>query len=229
MKYLSLLLLVITTCTVSAEPLEMHTKAWFISTVTGPIQGKYKYYFDSSLFLVDDKYKFEEFSASAGAGYEYNKSLLFFLVNTFIVEQEDDGHTAQEYRLWEEANWLALKKPTYVVNSRSRLEERILFGEKQIALRFRQRLMLRKNIPNSSKYKFVVFDEIFLNVNRPNWVAQNLLSQNRAFIGVGITLSKYSSVDIGYMNQYLNGQPKQMSNILYISASINKPIPQLVD
>lgn len=207
----------------------MHTKAWFISTVTGPIQGKYKYYFDGALFLMDSKYKFEETYASAGAGYEYNKNLLFFLVNTFIVEQESNGKTAQEYRLWEEANWLALNRPTYVINSRSRLEERILFGEKPIALRLRQRLMLRKNIPNCPRYKFVLSDELFFNVNRPSWVAQTIFSQNRAFIGIGITLSKYSSVDIGYMNQYLYGNPKQMSNILYISASINKPNPKLVD
>jgi len=53
----------------------------------------------------------------------------------------------------------------------SRLEQRALAGDGQIAVRFRERAVVQ--IPFGKK-SLVIWDEIFFNVNNPNWVNKSV-------------------------------------------------------
>lgn len=225
--YIRCLTWIIITCAaapkVIAGELIHHTKAWGNLVITGPLCNSkvYKYYYDTQLELEDDRYKFEAAYASIGVGYKTKPFVTLFLANTYYVAKQFDGSIKQEYRLWEQADWEIEENKRYSLTNRLRLEERKNFEQPQIALRIREKLILNAPIQNSKKYLVVVWDEMFFNLNHPDWVSKNFFAQNRAFIGLGIRSSKQSLFAIGYMNQYQINTVRQLSNILYASFNIN--------
>lgn len=215
--------LVLICCSTCSGAVELHTKAWAGVVHIGQLSEnkQYKYYLDSRLELEDDKYKFEEAYVSVGIGYQTTRNLILFLGNTYKVAIKLNGATQQEYRLWQQSNWTVMKNSFYSVASVTRLEERWCFEATQVAVRLREKVVVRVPFRNWVKHSFVVSDEIYLNLNHPAWVNPKFFDQNRAFIGVGTAVSKYTSFDLGYMNQYIFGNKPQMSNILYLSFNVN--------
>ncbi len=200
--------------------LQKYTALWTSVAAVGPTRfgPKIKYYLDSQLRFIDNQYKFEETCGSAGLGKEINDNWLIFFVNRFLISKSvSSGTINYEYRLWEEANWNRDLSNGYNLSTRSRLEERKRFSQNTIAWRFRQRIMNRAPISNWDGHTFVVSEEVFFNLNRPEWVTDKLFAENRAFIGIGSKINKRARVDIGYMNRYRFGDPQQMTNILLIS------------
>jgi len=82
----------------------------------------------------------------------------------------------------------------------SRLEQRALAGDSQIAIRFRERAVVQ--IPFGKK-SLVLYDEIFFNFNNPNWVNKEFFQQNRVFVGLQFQMSDRVALLVGYMNRYI--------------------------
>lgn len=206
----------------SYAAIDEHTGLWTGFAVVGPARwGKdIKYYYDAQLQLIDDKYKFDELYGSFGIGKELNDRWLCFIINTFSISESSNGQINYDYKLYEEANWRKVIASNTTISTRSRLEERKRFSESEINIRLRERLMFRVPLKQWSKHSFVIFDEIFLNFNRPDWVVDKVFSENRFFVGIGTILSQKMTVDIGYLNKLVMGNPKNMTNILLINFNI---------
>lgn len=71
------------------------------------------------------------------------------------------------------------------------------------------------------KYFIVLADEIFLQLNQPDWVPDRVFSQNRAAIGVEIPVNQSVSYEMGYLNQFNVGSPDQMSHVVYFTVNVN--------
>jgi hypothetical protein len=223
LKSIFVLLLISASWTSQAQ--ETYTGLWTGFDVVGDLYAKreWKYYFDSQLELLDTKYKLQDVYVSAGLGRKITPRLLVFLTNRLLFgKQSSTGQNQYEYRLWQEADYDLIDNNRYYLASRSMLEERKRFGQTPIALRFRQRLMLRMPLPSWPRHSFVVSEEAFLNLNSPDWVTNKFYSQNRVFIGIGTIVSKKVNFDFGYLNQYImgNGGPNQMNNIIYFNVNI---------
>lgn len=198
-----------------------HTGIWTGFAVVGPTRfgPDIKYYYDAQIQLIDSPYKFDEVYGSLGLGKQINDKWLLFLVNTFSISENLSGQIHYEDKIYEEANWRTTFAANNIVSTRSRLEERIRFSESGINLRLRERLMFRFPL-NCPKHAFVIYDEIFFNLTRPEWVADRVFEQNRLFVGIGIIVSKKMTLDIGYLNKLNIGSPSEMTNILLISFNI---------
>lgn len=202
---------------------EHYSKAWFSVKSVGPLGDSQnaKLYWDAHLNLIDNKYVFEQAYASIGVGYQTSSSLQLFLINNYVVSEQLNGNIQQEYRLWQQANWVISDNCRYSLLSRTRLEERKNFASSQIALRFREQLTIRIPIQSWPNYYYMLFDEVFFNLNHPAWVSDSFFQQNRAFIGISRNVSKLISVDIGYLNQYVLGNKRQMNNVFYLNVNIS--------
>lgn len=203
---------------------EHYNKLWLSSKWVGPLRGNNdpaKYYCDAHLNLIDNTYVFEQAYASIGLGYQTSPNFQIFLVNSYVVSEKLNGQMRQEYRLWQQANWVMHDSPTYSLASRTRLEERKDFAAAPIAVRFREMVTLRVPIANWPRHYYMVFDEVFFNLNHPYWVSDSFFQQNRAFIGISTDVSKTVSVDVGYMNQYVFGNSQQSNNVLYINFNVS--------
>ncbi len=121
------------------------------------------------------------------------------------VRNHPDGASAyRENRLWEQLTYQFDPVGDISFSSRTRLEHRDREDEHKIAYRFRQ--MVRASLPSGLKpqLSWVVYDEIFINLNDTDWGVRKGFDQNRLFLGVNWKFSDFSNVDVGYLNQYVN-------------------------
>lgn len=206
----------------SYAAIDEHTGLWTGFAVVGPSRWgpDIKYYYDAQLQLIDDRYKFDEIYGSFGLGKACNDNWLFFIINTFSISESFSGQINYDYKIYEEANWIKITNNNTTISTRSRLEERKRFSQSAINVRLRERLMFRLPIKQWQKHSFVIYDEIFLNFNRPDWVVDKFFEQNRFFIGIGTILSKRVTVDIGYLNKLVMSNPLEMTNILLINFNV---------
>lgn len=51
----------------------------------------------------------------------------------------------------------------------------------------------------------IVWDEVFLNFNDTDWGAQSGFDQNRGFLGLGYVVTRRLRIEMGYLNQYIDG------------------------
>lgn len=107
---------------------------------------------------------------------------------------------------------------------RSRLEEIERGGQRQIALRFRERVGLEINYPFFTYALPFIYDEVFFQLNKTNYTSNKLITQNRLFLGFNTYIAKNSWWEIGYMNQFEMGTPlnneNQMNHVLSLNYNI---------
>lgn len=127
----------------------------------------------------------------------------------------------QENRLFQQLVWPINPNDRMGFVSRSRLEEIVRGNQSQVALRFRERMALALNYHGFKKINPYFYDEIFFRINRTDYSSNNVLSENRLFIGFNYYLSKAHFLEIGYINQYQYKTPQslqnQMNHILSLS------------
>ncbi len=130
-----------------------------------------------------------------------------------------DNRFVREQRTWQQLTEILLSKERLIIDSRSRLEQRYLRWEPQVAFRFRQRFQFRFPLFNSSRYQVVFHNETFFNLNHPKWIAPYAVDQNRAFIGIEFSFKSKLRVLLGYMNQFLVRPEKDfMNHVISFSA-----------
>jgi hypothetical protein len=106
------------------------------------------------------------------------------------------------------------------LSSRSRLEERDSDLGSETAYRFRQ--MLRVSYPINQSVSLVASNELFLNLNQTDWGPKRGVDQNRAFVGFNWVANQLTTLEMGYMNQFVNTRTIDKENhILFTSMKFN--------
>lgn len=207
----------------SAFAARSYTRYWSAANIVGSISkdSAFKYSLEPQLRLIDTPSVFNQFFVLAGAGYQLNPDLMFFIGPGWIYTKSPETSRFREEKwLWQQINWRAVNHSNLRLNSRTRLEERHQDGNSQIALRFRERLWLRVPFKGQETYYFSCFDELFFNLNHPSWTSPYLFEQNRTFIGIGRQLSQSTTMDAGYLNQFNHSYKNQTNNVILLSFSM---------
>lgn len=149
----------------------------------------------------------------------YRLTPLVSLWSGFTWISPNQNHSPSIYRPWQQVTWeLFNKNPIVMFQTRTRLEELKEEYQPQWALRLRERWRIA--FPNRLPHKLtpVLYDEIFININRPPWVDTKTIDQNWFFAGVDTPTWKKTYVEIGYVNQYIFSEPTQrMAHILSVA------------
>lgn len=194
------------------------TKLWNLAVVTGSFteSSNVRYYLQPQINFIDDKYKFHNAFVYAGLGYEFGLGNQIWAMAGYNYLKKEDGHIRRLDMFRQQLDWRLADNAIFLINNTTRFEERKDTKEPGWAVRIRERVMLRLPFKSWERHSLVVFDEIFLDLNHPRWINNNtFLEQNRAFIGIGTTLSKHVFFDVGYLNQYQMREENVMSNVLY--------------
>ena len=206
--------------TTSAYALQQHTRLWLGSDLSGDLFNLSNWEYDvnsqARYNFTGSQYSLTQ--SEAGLGYKIKPNLSLWLGYTWIIE---NANVTQQHRIWNQVLWNILNNDQIHLTSRTRLEERKDIYEPQWSVRFRQRLQLTwpKKIFNT--YTPIIYDELFLNFNNPSWVNNQLVNQNRIFIGISIPLWKKIDMQVGYLNQFQFLNPEnRMSHIIYGNLNI---------
>lgn len=200
------------------------TRLWFTGIFLGSLSKNnklIKYYVEPRLQFIDRKNKFEEAYIYFGPGYKILPHLILFAGLAPITTQTLSGHFSEEIRIWEQALWNIHFSKSYELIDRLRLEERNNLNRSQVSVRLRETLSSRTHLSRFEGYSFIIFDEIFLNLNKTDWIREGFFGQNRAFVGIGKLVAKHTILDVGYLNQYVTTIPnQQLSHNLSIALNI---------
>ena len=163
-----------------------------------------------------------------GLNYHLNKNVILTAGYAYIRNKKAVGGQfgyTPEHRLWEQAIVNHKLKPV-LVSHRFRLEQRfisrsVIGGDPiedgpRYANRFRY--FIRNMLPLKKQETFTkgafaaLQNEVFLNFGDKSDVNGKTFDQNRLYIAGGYRLSAKADLELGYMNQYVNGRGSQFTN-----------------
>ncbi len=139
-----------------------------------------------------------------------------------------------EHRIWQQVTW-ADNFSFGRLSARSRFEERFfnhqapIPGSNDVAYRFRQLVKLAVPMPAiDPNLSFIVQSELFIAMttmdSNPGFIS-NGFDQNRGFVGLAYKVNQYATVELGYMNQYINrphsARPDQMMHNIVAHVFLN--------
>jgi uncharacterized protein DUF2490 len=151
----------------------------------------------------DDTSRFSQGILRLGLGYSVLDNLSFWLGYGWIPNDPvGPGEAFDEHRIWQQMLWTE-KLADGNFMSRSRLEQRFDERGDDVGWRFRQFFKYYQPLSFSPKMSWVIWDEVFIDINTPDWKIDNGFDQNRAFAGLGYQLDKNIRTEFGYINQFI--------------------------
>lgn len=193
----------------------------FFGSILNSNKWKYKVEVDIHSPPINNTNEIYEDTLGAGIGRVLNENQEIWAGYDVLPVIDDEGEVNLEQRLWQEFPWNIFENSKTKWLLRTRLEERKFEHASDIALRWRQRVTVTIKQPMFNHATPVIYDEIFVGLNKVDWVPHKLINQNRLFLGFIMPAGKDKSLQIGYLNQYkFNNTQDRMNHILSITFSV---------
>lgn len=196
----------------AAAEVDQNVGGWIVVTEQrslGFVHDKlsaFQWWFDTQVRFLDARDGFAQALFRPGLGWSFSdQGSLWVGYNYFVNRPPGDGPWFWEQQVWQQFSW---SEPSGAFTRfwRTRLEERFVEGQDDVGVRLRQ--LFRTSIPirEGSRFSVVGWDEIFFHLRDTDWGANAGLDQNRFFIGFAwrIDQKAHASMEIGYMNQYVD-------------------------
>lgn len=206
-KLINLLLsfyLVFSVIPASADTAE-DTRAWAMVVGEGQlIPGKLRWYLEGQARLKEDWQKFDQGFIRPALNWQISEHSSLWLGYLYADTKTTNGHSYED-RLWQQYQYVTSKDPGNTWLFRSRLEQRFHDMDDKTSHRFRQ--LIRRSIPanQSASLSYLMWDEVLINLNETNWAGDYGFAQNRLFAGFLYKTSSKSRLEMGYLNQYIDG------------------------
>jgi hypothetical protein len=145
-------------------------------------------------------------------GYDLTSRSSLWFGHGYTPTYPASGGETTENRIWQQYLWSG---PAFgsVVQVRTRFEQRWMEGNDAVAWRFRQFARLAKTVSNKGGLALIGWNEIFVHMNDTTRTAQGF-DQNRVFGGVGVSVARNTRLEVGYVNQAIQGSPDRMNHVL---------------
>lgn len=189
----------------------------------GPSWSKVRWWFDAQSRFRDDGEELDTVLFRPALGYAINSRTTALFGYGWFHTDPASGDDVIEHRPWQQLMWNAPVEG-FTLQSRSRLEQRIVEGEDDTGLRFREMLKVTIPVVESGKVFASAFDELFFDLNDTDWGQRDGFRQNRLFLGLGWFFGgeRRHSVEIGYLHQWIDGAAFDRQNhILSINLFMN--------
>lgn len=144
--------------------------------------------------------------------YDFNKQTSAWLGYANVITDPAGRKSFEEHRIWQQILHNFSPIGEIKIQSRTRLEQRFIENSHKTGHKIRQ--ILRVTAPSgiSPRLLLVAYDEYFLNLNDTDYGAERGFDQNRAFVGVNWALDNQMKLEVGYLNQYVNGKRTDAMN-----------------
>lgn len=158
----------------------------------------------------------EQLLLRTGIGHSISDNANLLLGYGFIHSQNyidgtDDKVNVDEHRIFQQFITKA-NVGKVSLQHRYRFEQRFVSDD----LKLRFRYFLGINVPFSgdenNKSYLSLYNEIFLNS------LSNVFDRNRVYLGIGHKLNQTLKLELGYMNQFLNGRSRDQINLIVFSS-----------
>jgi len=197
---------------------------WFPVTVTFPISSAFLGFMEVQPRFEDNVSELGQLILRPAIGYKLTDHLSIWQGYAWIGDYQPTF--IEENRVFQQVTYKRAF-PSIRLQSRTRLEERIIDQADGTAVRFRTLLRGDFPLPNATAWAIVMFDEIFVNLNTVGHGPNAGFNQNRFFLGVNHQLTQHLNMDLGYQMQAVNGGQSglinDISHIIFLQMAINLP------
>ncbi|KTC65537.1 Protein of uncharacterised function (DUF2490) (plasmid) [Legionella adelaidensis] len=173
--------------------------SWNAFTLTTPQKehSVFFYYKVEARFFNDNQQ--DEFLTRPAFGYMVTKKLSLWLGYDLFQRMQNSARYTQAY--WQQLQTTLMQTSQLNLGFRNRIEARYNHLAPKTAFRDRARAFFTFNDAISKGISPVIYDEIFFNLNHPQWVSAKTISQNRYFAGIEWQLDKYTNLLVGYLER----------------------------
>jgi hypothetical protein len=199
---------------------------WLASFNTIKTGDKTSLHTDVQLRSTDEWKKAQTFLFRPGINFHLNKTITLSAGYAYISNRRTISNVsgyATEHRIWQQL-LINHKLKNIFINHRFRTEQR--FIEKSVVVNnllendgsvtaHRFRYFIRNILPLKKETSFTkgafaaLQNEVFVNIGNNDNVNGEFFDQNRLYIAGGYRLNAKTDLEIGYMNQYVNGTGSQ--------------------
>ncbi len=134
-------------------------------------------------------------------GYQLTKNLSIWQGYAWVTNYIPSF--VNENRIWQQILY-EKEIGRFVFSSRSRLEERFIENVHGTPVRFRNMFRAQYALDKNKHWAFVIYDEPFINIGSHFQGPQSGIDQNRFFVGLNKKFTQNTSIEGGYLMQYLN-------------------------
>ncbi|QJD69905.1 DUF2490 domain-containing protein [Xanthomonas campestris pv. badrii] len=148
--------------------------------------------------------QFDQLILRPAVFYRLNSKASVWMGYDTIISHPAGQPSNRENRWWGQFQYQFDPIADITITSRTRLEQRHREDFSDEGYRVRQ--MLRATRPSgfSPQLSWVLFNELFVNLDQTRWGARRGLDQNRVFVGINWKFNAIANVDVGYLNQFVN-------------------------
>ena len=199
----------------SSQASEEDSRFWQAFIAEGNISDNVRWYAESQARWKDDAQIFDQGFFRPALNLALSKNSTLWLGYVYADTKTANRHTYED-RWWQQFQY-ASQYNDFTWLSRSRLEQRHLHNGDKTSHRFRQQARISWPINHRNDVSYLVWDEAFWNLNDSNWAGDSGFNQNRLFTGIMWKYTKASRLEIGYLNQYVNGTngaTNQMNHVI---------------
>ncbi len=127
-----------------------------------------------------------------------------------------------EHRPFQQLAWKD-QAGTFSLQYRLRLEERLPDTGEDLGLRLRHQVRVSHPLPLAQPLSWLVWGEVFLNLNATDYGARRGLDQYRVFAGLGWQWSEVARLEGGYLHHFTprRGQPDRVNHVLALSLALS--------
>lgn len=222
------ILSILFTCALFTAGAQSQLSGWLADFSTFKLSNKYSIHFDGQLRSTDNIEHISSLLLRTGLNVHVKKNMIATAGYAFVHSRRIvDGVSGYfpEHRFWEQ---FLVSHPfiNTTLAHRLRLEQR--FISKSVAendeltnegniYANRIRYFFRTMIPIGKKLQPKTFfagvqNETFFNFGDRSGVNGETFDQNRVFLSFGYRLSAQTDLELGYMNQYINGREDSFTN-----------------
>lgn len=182
--------------------------------------GKFSYQLEPQLRINENPVQFHQFLTNLGGGYNFSSCWALWAGATQNLNRQNNGSYNRQFRFWEQIFYRQPIGPIGLI-LRNRFEQRKRLDYKHWNYRARERIILTK--PLTATINLIGYDEVFFNLNRPEWVRSRWFDQNRVFIGLNQQASELLIFEVAYIHQLIFTTPTQLNHVVSLSAQIIFP------
>ena len=145
----------------------------------------------------------DQYVVRGGVGYDFRPRMSLWAGYDYFYTDPDGGSGRYEHRFWQQFLWSAARWDWGSLSLRTRLEERNLEDASDAGFRLRQLVQLAVPLP-ARELTLIASTEHFTNLDDTDYGARAGFDQLRSYAGVRMPVTERSSLEAGYMNQWIN-------------------------
>lgn len=178
-------------------------QVWHQTVAQGPIADDLVYFLELQPRFGNDASELSQMLLRGAAGVKLSDRVSVYQGYANVRTRPANGLETREHRSFQQVNWSLGKPGGVALSSRSRLEQRWLSTGDDTGWRLRQMVRAAVPVKKGSKVALLGWVEGFVALNDTDWGARGGLDRVRSFAGLELPLSGKSTVETGYLNQYV--------------------------